>query len=379
MTESISGARGNGPPCIAVIAGTRPEAIKLAPVVHALRRETPFAVRVIGTGQHRALFDTAAAGSGLAVDGDLDLIRPGQTPAALLARALPTLQDALIAMRPTRVVVQGDTASAYAGAVAASALGIPVAHVEAGLRTGHLADPFPEELFRRAIGRIADLHLAPTMRALEALRAENIAADRIVVTGNSGIDGLMAIRPDRTVAAALLEQGGARRPLMLATVRRRESRGERLGQIIEGLRKTATALGGTMLLPLHPSPALVPLARHLKAHPGISIVDPLPHPVIRALLDEADLVLTDSGGLLEEAATLGVPTVVLRATTERGEAVDAGRAILATKSDAILRAARAMLAKGRMPRSDLFGDGNAGPRIARAIARHMAAKAISPG
>jgi UDP-N-acetylglucosamine 2-epimerase (non-hydrolysing) len=236
------------------------------------------------------------------------------------------------------------------------------------LRTGRLDDPFPEEMFRRAIGRVARLHLAPTTRARGALIAEGVDPASIVVTGNSGIDGLLALAPDQAAAEMLIGAGERRNPLMIATVHRRESRGGRLLLIAEGLARTATALGGRMIVPLHPSPDLAPLADRLRGHPGITITAPQPHAVVRGLLDRAALVLTDSGGLLEEAATLGVPTVILRAVSERAEAVDAGRAMFAVEDpDQVVEAARRMLAKGRMAPSTLFGDGRAGDRIAAAV------------
>lgn len=339
-------------------------------MISALRDNGHAFLHVIATGQHRLLFDQVAE-NGLTPDVDLGLMQAGGSTARFLGRAALGLHDALSHADPALVVVQGDTASAYAGALAAFRLGIPIAHVEAGLRTASIAAPFPEELFRRAIARLATIHFAPTLRARDALLCEGISGASIHVTGNTGIDSLferLARRQTSTPTATALIDAVKQGPFGLVTVHRGENRGRRLNAIATGLKRVAEALSLPLILPLHPSPALYPLDAALRPHALIHIVPPLDHDSMIGLLERAVLVLTDSGGLQEEAAALGTPMVVLRNETERVEAVEAGRAALAgANAEAILDAADAMLAHGRFPRSDLFGDGNASVRIAAII------------
>ena len=351
---------------ILIVAGTRPEAIKLAFVIRALK---DFDVRLIATGQHLELFDAALRDAGLKPDISLDLMRPGQDPATFLARTAPQLAAAMAKIQPALVLVQGDTATAYAGALAAHRLGFPIAHVEAGLRTSRIDDPFPEELFRRAIARLATLHFAPTERAAAALLRENIKPCNIHVTGNTGIDHLFdaikAVAPARSLPSDL----NISSPFAIATVHRRENRGARLRSIGLGLERTATMLNLPIILPLHPAPELQPLRALLSGNKWISVIAPLDHASMVHLQANASLVLTDSGGLQEEAVTLGTPVVILRDETERQEAVLAGRACLAgADPDRISESAAKLLLAGRFPPSSLFGDGKAGSRIANLIA-----------
>lgn len=355
-------------PTIAVVAGTRPEAIKLAPVIAALLKGGLVSVRYIATGQHRDLFDQAV-GDGPAPDVDLALMQADQSVARFLAKAALALRDALSTVDPALVIVHGDTCTAYAASLAAYRLGYPIAHVEAGLRTSSIASPFPEELFRRAISRLAALHFAPTGRARDALTREGVTASTVHVTGNTGIDQLFAARGHgmpAAVGAAFKAVGGGR--FGLVTIHRRENRGEALKRIAGAVQSVATELGLPVIVPLHPSPNLAPLEAMLRHDPRILPVPPMDHDGIIWLLERAAVVLTDSGGIQEEAVTLGVPVVVLRQETERMEAVEQGRAVVTGSDPAlILAATRAALQQGGFPPSVIFGDGRSGPRIARII------------
>lgn len=353
---------------ILIIAGTRPEAIKLAPVVKALRAQVRRQVLLVATGQHHALFDKALNEAGLVADVALNLMRPGQSPAAFLSLAAPQLTSVIAEMRPALTIVQGDTASAYAGALAAFRLGLPIGHVEAGLRTPDIGSPFPEELFRRAITRLTNLHFAPTQGAAAALIRENVSPDSIYVTGNTGIDHLLDT-VEHLEKVILPVPAHFRNRFGIVTVHRRENRGERLNAIAQGLSLVSRRLDLPLILPLHPAPELQSLKEMLKEEAGISVVSPFDYRLMIALQAEAALVLTDSGGMQEEAVTLGTPVVVLREETERYEAVLDGRAHLAgANAERIATAATCLLSRGRFSRSTLFGDGKAGPRIANAIA-----------
>lgn len=341
-----------------VVVGTRPEAIKLVPVIRALRTAGA-AVTVCTTGQHRTLAAEALAWFGLAPDLSL-----GPHPAdldGLSASLLTAIGAALDSERPARVIVQGDTASALAGALAAHHRRLPVAHVEAGLRSGDRAAPWPEEGNRKLIAALADLHFAPTKTAVAALLAENIPAGAIHLTGNSGIDALGLIAP----GPPPIDPGG--RKLILVTCHRRESFGGGLAGIAAALRALAQRPDVTIALPLHPNPVV---RAALGGLDGIRLLDPLPYPDFVRLLAAAHLVLTDSGGVQEEAPTLGVPVLVLRDTTERPEGVAVGTArLVGTSARRIVTetcrllddpAAHAAMAHAYSP----YGDGRAAERIA---------------
>jgi UDP-N-acetylglucosamine 2-epimerase (non-hydrolysing) len=370
-------------PRLFVVLGTRPEAIKLAPLIHAARREC-WPVQMCATGQHRALLDAALADFGLVPDVDLALMRDGQRVEDVVGRALPALRAAIAAAAPDLVVVQGDTASAFAGALAGFYGGIPVAHVEAGLRSGRLDEPFPEEMHRRAIAALATLHFAPTEIARNALLGEGVEAAAITVTGNSGIDALH-------LSLAAIDAGAMRarfgwrdrsRPLVLATVHRRENHGRRLAEIVAGLRAVAAAGACQLAVTVHPAPEVAAALRAgLGDAPGVVLIDPLDHPAFLWLLGEAALVLTDSGGVQEEAPALGCPALVLRAQTERPEGIAEGNARLvpvaaAAIAHAVLALLRDRRARSRMAEPTLpYGDGRATARIVAAIARWWAVRA----
>lgn len=367
---------------ILLVFGTRPEAIKLLPLIRDLRSRAGIKARVCVTGQHRALLDQMLGLAGIAPDVDLDLMRPGQSLDELGARLLTGVGAALDRERPGRVVVQGDTASAMFGALAAYYRGIPVAHVEAGLRSGDIGHPRPEEVNRRSIAAIADLHFAPTERAAAALRAESVDPAAIHVTGNTGIDALLWMHerlgaaPDLAAnAEAIATRLGGRR-LLLATLHRRENRGARLDAILRALARIAARGDVGLVVPVHPNPAVRgPVERALGGMPHVHLTDPLDYPALVGLLGRAHMVLTDSGGLQEEAPALGVPVLVLRDTTERPEGIEAGTARLvgAQEEQIVAEASRLLdeptaheaMARAHKP----YGDGHAAARIGAILAR----------
>lgn len=346
---------------IVSIVGTRPEAIKMAPVVRALAQCRWCRQRVLLTGQHAGLaghfsFVPACAVEDLGVD-------PAWLSAGEIREAIrDRLCGWLARERPAMVLVHGDTSSAAAGAFAACDCGVPLAHVEAGLRSGDLQQPWPEEDHRIAIDALADLLFAPTATAAANLRAEH-APGAIHVTGNTGIDALFRVRD-----TALPVSVGSR-PTILVTCHRRENRGPRLRQVAKALQRLAATLPIDILFALHSNPQVRgPIERLLAGSAGITLLDPLTYEEMVALMLRSWLILTDSGGLQEEGAALGRPVLVLRDSTERTEAPD-NIALVGTDSARIVAAVRALAADphayARMARPSLaFGDGRASERIA---------------
>lgn len=362
---------------IVVVLGTRPEAIKLAPVVHAARARPSSTVRVVFTGQHRTMVDQLAEFLELRADVDLDIMRPGQTLSDIAARTLSGLAPVLAAERPDWVVVQGDTTTAFAAALAAFYAGVRVAHVEAGLRSGDLRAPWPEEANRVLVGRIADLHLAPTRRAAENLLGERVPAERVHVVGNTVVDALRRgiDRIEREGLAPTLGAGLPRfdpdRRLVLVTGHRRESFGEPFRDICRALRELAETERVEIVYPVHLNPNVrAPVEDLLSGVGHVHLVEPVEYPVLLWLLSRCHFVVTDSGGIQEEAPSLGKPVIVMREVTERQESVEAGVSVLVgTDRAKILGEARALLHDreryARMSRRlDLYGDGRASERIA---------------
>lgn len=350
---------------IACVIGTRPEAIKMMPVARALQACDWARCIVIATAQHRTLLDQMLTRFRLDVDYDLNLMTESQQPNDLMARMLPVLDRVLKDVKPAAVLAQGDTTTVLAAALTAFHLRIPFGHVEAGLRTGDLEHPFPEEGYRQMVSRIARWHFAPTEGAAAALRVEGISPDRIHVTGNTCIDALL-----QTVAelAAPAPQAGR---LLLLTAHRRESFGEPLRHVFNAVRRLADRFPDLRVVyPVHPNPSVQTAAREiLGGHPRIRLITPLDYFDFVELMRQATLILTDSGGIQEEAPALGKPVLVLRDVTERPEAVQAGVAkVIGTNTDTIQAAATELLtdekhyaamAKGVSP----FGDGHAAGRI----------------
>ena len=366
---------------VLIVFGTRPEAIKLFPVVAALKATPGVDVRTCVTAQHRGLLDQVLSIAGLTPDIDLDLMEPGQSLDRLTARLLTGLGDVMDAERPDRVIVQGDTATAMVGALAAYYRKVPVSHVEAGLRSGDIYQPWPEEVNRRIVAPIADQHFAPTETAAEALRRENIDPATIHVTGNTVIDALHATRAklaaDPTLAAGLDEIAArfAGKRIVLVTTHRRENFGGGMDNIAHALGRIAARDDVAILFPMHPNPNVVAaMERVLGDRPNIARIDPLDYPHFIRALELCHIALTDSGGVQEEAPALAKPVLVMRETTERPEGVVAGTArLIGTDPDRIVAevttlldndAAYAAMARAHNP----FGDGHASARIAKVVA-----------
>jgi UDP-N-acetylglucosamine 2-epimerase (non-hydrolysing) len=371
---------------VLVIFGTRPEAIKLFPVVAALRDTPGLTVRTCVTAQHRGLLDQVLAIANLTPDIDLDLMEPGQTLDRLTARLLAGLGDVMDAEKPDRVIVQGDTATAMVGALAAYYRKVPVSHVEAGLRSGDIYQPWPEEVNRRIVAPIADQHFAPTETAAEALRRENIDPATIHVTGNTVIDALHATRAkleaDPSLAAGLDEIAArfAGKRLILITTHRRENFGDGMDNIARALGRIADRPDTAILFPMHPNPNVVAaMERVLGDRPNIARIEPLDYPHFIRALGLCEIALTDSGGVQEEAPALAKPVLVMRETTERPEGVMAGTArLIGTDGDRIVAEVAALLddeaAYAAMARAhNPFGDGHASERIADIVSRGFAA------
>jgi UDP-N-acetylglucosamine 2-epimerase (non-hydrolysing) len=360
---------------VMVVIGTRPEAIKLAPVVRELARRR-FDVRVCGTGQHKGLLDQTMRELGLRPRRHLAVMRKDQTLPSLSARLVEATSRVLGEWNPSLVVVQGDTTSTLMGALAAFYHRVPVAHVEAGLRTGLRYSPYPEEVNRSLVTRLASLHFAPTKAARANLEREGIARRDIHVTGNTGVDSLLwAARqgPPRRVARWLPARG---RRLVLVTAHRRESFGAPLRAICDALATLAADPGLEIVYPVHPNPNVAgPVRAALGSVPRVRLLAPLPYLEFVHLMKRAALVITDSGGVQEEAPYLGRPVLVVRETTERGEGVASGHAVVVgTDASAIVREARRALARPARPRArDLYGDGRASRRIVSAMAKMLRA------
>ncbi|MDB5723431.1 MAG: hypothetical protein JWQ16_185 [Novosphingobium sp.] len=372
------------PKKILIIFGTRPEAIKLFPVVAALKADPRFVVKVCVSAQHRGMLDQVLEIAGIVPDHDLDVMQPDQTLDALTATLLVGLGRVMDSEKPDRVMVQGDTATAMTGALAAYYRKIPVDHVEAGLRSGNIYHPWPEEINRKIIGSMASLHFAPTETAATALRRENIAAKRVHVTGNTVIDALewvtarIAAEPALAAGLAPLEARFAGKRIIGVTSHRRENFGGGLEAIAEAVRRIAARDDVAIVFPVHPNPnvrrvmdgALAGLA-------NVAMIEPLDYPNFARLLSVAEIMLTDSGGVQEEAPALGKPVLVMRETTERPEGVEAGTArLVGTDADAIVtelftllddKAAYEAMSRAHNP----FGDGQASRRIVEILAREI--------
>ena len=366
-------------PRILVVFGTRPEAIKLFPLVHALRR-TDAEVRVCVTGQHREMLDQVLEIARITPEHDLDLMLPNQSLDTLSARLLTELGKVMDADRPDRVIVQGDTATAMIGALTAYYRKIPVGHVEAGLRSGNIYHPWPEEVNRKVVGAVADLHFAPTDTSRDALLAENVPAERIHVTGNTVIDALIETRArvdsDATLAATIAPIAArfAGKRIVAVTTHRRENFGDGLKSVAQAVRRIADRPDVAVIFPVHPNPNVrAPMTEVLGGIDNIAMIDPLDYPNFVRLLSLCHFVMTDSGGVQEEAPALAKPVLVMRETTERPEGVAAGTAKLVGNDEEVIvtEASRLLDDKGAyeaMARAhNPFGDGRSSERIARII------------
>ncbi|MCR9180353.1 MAG: UDP-N-acetylglucosamine 2-epimerase (non-hydrolyzing) [Erythrobacteraceae bacterium] len=368
-------------PRILVTFGTRPEAIKMFPLVFALRGTGQFDVRVAVTAQHREMLDSVLSMAGIAPDIDLDLMQPGQSLDALSARIITRFGEALDTLKPDRVLVHGDTLTTMMATLACYFRRIPVGHVEAGLRSGDIYSPWPEEVNRKVTGAIADLHFAPTETAAAALRAENVPATAIHVTGNTVIDALMFARAKvaadpalAPVLAPLLARFAGKR-IIAVTAHRRENFGTGIQEIAAALQTLAARDDVAIIYPVHPNPNIAEVMRPaLSGHDNIAMIDPLDYLDFVAMMAACDIVLTDSGGIQEEAPSLGKPVLVMRDTTERPEGVAAGTARLvgADRNAIVAQTARLLddpVAYEHMGRAhNPYGDGQASQRIASILA-----------
>ncbi len=359
---------------VVCVFGTRPDAVKMAPVVKELQRfPERFDTRIIVTGQHREQLDQVLRVFELSPHRDLAIMQHGQSLAQITTRALNGLDTALAQVQPDVVLAQGDTTTTFVASLAAFYHKVPFGHVEAGLRTENPYDPFPEEMNRRLTGAIAAYHFAPTPQAQANLERENIPAGRIWVTGNTGIDALLSIADrdyifEDAELRAIVESD---RRLVLITAHRRENMGEPLADICRAVARLAEEIEDCeFVYAIHKNPAVREIARPiLDGRPRIHLIEPPDYVPFVKLQQRSTLILTDSGGVQEEAPSLGVPVLVLRKTTERPEGVEAGVAkLVGTNAETIVTEARVLLsdteARGRMARSmNPYGDGHAAVRI----------------
>lgn len=370
---------------VLVVVGTRPEAIKMAPVVKALAAAGAIRPVVCVTGQHREMLAGIFDLFGIATDHDLAIMKPGQDLAYVTTAVLQGVQRVLAAEKPDWVLVHGDTTTTLAAALAAFYAGIRIGHVEAGLRTGDLKQPWPEEMNRSLVDRVADLLFAPTDTARDNLLKENSPPDRIVVTGNTVVDALLFVRDALAHDAALREKAAAgfgfldaAKRLVVVTGHRRESFGHGFEQICEGLRRIAEREDVQVVYPVHLNPAVQgPVRRLLGGLPNVHLLAPLDYLPFVYLMTRSTLILTDSGGIQEEAPSLGKPVLVMRELTERPEAVAAGTVALVGPDAERIHAATtelldsparyAAFARAHNP----YGDGHASGRIRDALLRTM--------
>ena len=354
---------------MAVVIGTRPEAIKMAPVYRALAEHPDLTPILVSTGQHTDLLRTALAAFGLAPDHELQVMTPAQSLAATAARILDRFAPLLDELKPAAVLVQGDTTTALAAGLTAFYAKVPVGHIEAGLRTYDFENPFPEEANRQLVDRVSTWCFPPTDAAKGHLLAERIDEAKIHVTGNTGIDALLWA----------LERAAPRpasEPFVLLTLHRRESFGEPLRDIVGGLLDFLDAVPDARLVwPVHPNPAVVALAQEsFGQHPRVSLIAPQEYLTFAGYLATCRCILSDSGGIQEEAPSLGKRVLIARETTERPEAVDSGQNRLIGRDrrrvyEELVRAWREPVYAGPIPAANPYGDGNASRRLVEVLAQ----------
>lgn len=369
---------------IMTVFGTRPEAIKMAPVVRALKEAPEFEVSVAVTAQHRDMLDQVLQLFSITPEHDLDIMCEGQTLFDVTSRSLMGLNDVLAKEKPDMVLVHGDTTTTFAGALASFYHQIEVGHVEAGLRTGNKFSPYPEEMNRKLTGSLADLHFAPTETAKENLLKEGIEAARITVTGNTVIDALLdTVKETYSFADPELEAALASgKRVILVTTHRRENLGEPMRQVYRALRDILEQHEDTIaIFPVHKNPKVRECVQEeLGNHDRVLLIEPLDYEPFANLLSRSALILTDSGGIQEEAPSLGKPVLVLRDTTERPEAVAAGTVkLVGTDQEKVYAEAHRLLSDSTAyhqmaSASNPYGDGNASKLIVKSIKEYFAAK-----
>ena len=368
------------------IFGTRPEAIKMAPLVQRLAQTEGIESLCCVTAQHRQMLDSVLESFQITPDYDLNIMQPNQTLASIISRTLQGMELVFQQAKPDLVLVHGDTTTTLAGALAAMLHQIPVGHVEAGLRTYDKASPFPEELNRTLVGDIAQLHFSPTRANADNLKKEAVTGD-IFITGNTVIDAMQTtVRPDFVFQNELLNQLDYRKPVIVMTCHRRENYGEPMAAIMQAVRRLAQAHPEVCIVyPVHLSPVVRECAfGHLQGLDNVHLIDPLDVEQMHNLIARCSFVMTDSGGLQEEAPAMGKPVLVMRRETERPEAVQAGTVALAGVDEAqVFRMAEQLLtdpaAYARMAHAvNPYGDGHACERIAQAIAWRFGLTAERP-
>lgn len=366
---------------VMVVFGTRPEAIKMAPVVKALQRTPRIRTQVVVTAQHRQMLDQVLQLFDITPDADLDLMQAGQQLPELFSRILTAVSAEIARLQPDLVLVHGDTSTTLAAALAAFYAKVPVGHVEAGLRTGDMHAPWPEEMNRRLVTPLAALHFAPTARARDNLLAEGVDAATVHVTGNTVIDALLSvvdkIKRDPSLQAELAARFpflDASRHMVLVTGHRRENFGEGFEQICRALRQLAARGDVQIVYPVHLNPNVqAPVNRILGDDPAIHLLPPQDYLPFVFLMSRTSLILTDSGGIQEEAPSLGKPVLVMRDATERPEALEAGTIrLVGTDADRIVQQAGQLLDEAAMHAAgghadNPFGDGQAADKIAACI------------
>ena len=385
--HNLLSCQDSGRKVVAVVLGTRPEAIKLAPVIAELGKcSGELEATVISSGQHQSLLAPFLAPMGVTIDHDLGVMTRDQNPSVVCARVMLGLDRIFTQNPPDLVIVQGDTTTALAGALWAFYLGIPVAHVEAGLRSFDMDSPFPEEMNRVLISRIATYHFAATAWNVKTLESEGIAPESIFVTGNPVVDSLKSHFDDEdplpTLQSVLVRTSDLRR--IVLTTHRRESFGSVLDENLTTIRDFVDKHQGVALVfPVHPNPAVTLAAnRLLSGHDRIILMDPLPYGQFICLLKAAWLIVSDSGGVQEEAPTLGKPLLILRRNTERRESVDCGIAkLIGDEPGELDRLLREAYAKGSWTERvssipNPFGDGKSGARIASLISQLVGARLL---
>ena len=362
---------------VCVILGTRPEAIKLASVIRELRNKPNIKTHVILTGQHREMVDSVMELFQLTADRDLDIMKPQQTLTEITCNSMQGLEKIFKELKPDLAIVQGDTSTAFAAALAAFYQQIPVGHVEAGLRTDNILNPYPEEANRRLISQIARFHFAPTTLAVQNLQKSDVTG-KIIQTGNTVIDALLTVA-DSNPACEIPDLDWNKYRVLLTTVHRRENWGQPLQDILQGLQMILERFPDTaILLPLHRNPTVrEPIKEVLGKSDRVFLTEPLDYKQLVGAISRCYLLLTDSGGLQEEAPSLGKPVLVLRETTERPEAVSAGTAkLIGTASDTIFNSTKELLdnkeAYQKMATAiNPFGDGKAASRIVETILKNF--------
>lgn len=365
---------------ICIVFGTRPEAIKLAPVIIALWKETDFLVKTIVTGQHREMLDQVLQRFGLIPEYDLNIMTPGQNLAEITSRILLGITPILQSEKPDLLIVHGDTTTTFASSLAAFYQNIPVAHVEAGLRTGDKWQPYPEELNRILTGNISDLHFAPTLQAKENLLRENVSPESIFVTGNTVIDALYYCLPENYKKNNIVPNiTRTAEKLILVTAHRRENWGRPLENIVQALQAILRDNPGVrMLIPVHLNPSVQKLFREsLGSEPRVDLVEPFDYQQMVVAMAQAYLIISDSGGIQEEAPALGKPVLVLRNKTERPEAILAGTVrLVGTEPENIRKATNLLLQDDneyqKMAQAvNPYGDGKASARIVAGLKYHF--------